>query len=288
MIFLTKSRYGKLVKTDDEEKAVGVYLTVAEYEEYQNGRKEVEFAKARLKEREFWLEVEVESTKIKYEDDAQKEADERFQREFDNLESYIKSLEDENEDLKKQVDEKIYDNETLAEQIDHFRKIMKERSNAEREVQPKKWRDGYIAISCTQASERYEVAVDTFDPTADLDLPAEDRPKKQVRYIPSWHTVLQSPYTTELPYPDVKAQVEHDFKYRLLDDMQCRREEIPADGDLGKLVRERPEDNLVIGVKYRINYRLGAYWEVEIATTKYPYIAPKRIQSGQQKNGNGK
>ena len=97
-----------------------------------------------------------------------------------------------------------------------------------------------------------------------------------------------SDFEEKLLTKHIKAQVEHDFKYRLLDDMQCRREEIPVDGDIGKLVREHPEDNLVIGVKYRINYRLGAYWEVEIATTKCPYIAPKRIQSGQQKNGNGK
>jgi hypothetical protein len=105
--------------------------------------------------------------------------------EAENVSEKIRLLEEENAALKKQIKQLQQENEIANENAYAIRagllRIMKERSNADRNLRPKKERSGYIVI-------------------------------KSFEYGHGWRTVVQSYFPANMEYSAVKKLILEDFE----------------------------------------------------------------------------
>lgn len=140
-------------------------------------------------------------------------------------------------------------------------RINKERSNAERHLQPKKKHTGYVVMQSQQRDVRYATGRKTAVYTA-------------------WETVIQSPYTVDLPAVQAKTQIQRDLMPAGGDWPICA---IGIEGycyaDLGKVltVQERKDVNTIYNAHYRANYKTG-YWDVIYLHTQTLGPVPKEMR----------
>ncbi len=157
-------------------------------------------------------------------------------------------------------------------------RIMKERSNAERGIRPKKEKDGYIVLESRQWYERYQVAV--WHPEVDPDMfrkteegRSEALRKKLVRFEPhtavTWKTIIQTPYDVSLPKESVEDLIEEEI-VKVLAEMGCLKSNSRKLNGTFRSFGIGPDGHHINGRYrwvYRANYRSG-YWEVECYTLK--------------------
>ena len=166
-------------------------------------------------------------------------------------------------------------------------RIMKERANAQRGIQPKKVHDGFIAMDCRQQTDRYSVDVwqnpqyksqYTRDEALSMGLIRIDN-----RTAGAWKMTVQTPYSAGLPYSAAQELVETGMA-GFLADIGVRYRSKKS----GKYRLFRDEEgNPVNGLyrwEYKANYRT-CLWELDLWLTEAPVVPAERMppQKNQRK-----
>lgn len=147
-------------------------------------------------------------------------------------------------------------------------RIAKERANADRKLRPKKEHTGYGVVTFREKEYRYKVG------------------NRHWRETKLWETVIQSPYTIDLPEELARKQIMDDLlgPGEYLDGLVCRigintfypgsYENFEYDQEQ----REKPEDqNVMLEPHLQANGRYG-YWEVVFFHTKPLSTIPKEMR----------
>ena len=160
-------------------------------------------------------------------------------------------------------------------------RIMRERANQNRGIRPKKEHDGYIVLSSSQWTERYDEEL--WDEEID---PEKYQSEERRQYALSngllriehktaecWKTIMQTPYDAGLQLESISKQIENDlFEGGILREMGCSTsvsvEENGQYHDFG-------DENGIYRWRYRADFRTG-FWNVEIYTTQGISVAGGR------------
>ena len=181
-------------------------------------------------------------------------------------------------------------------------RIMRERANRARGIQPKKRHDGYTVLESRQWIERYtEETWDTEDHKRRYSENRSAAIKKKYLRIENmtaavWKSILQTPYDASISLESIQYRVEEEdlWKKGILKDIGCRSMcESFANGrytDFGRDDNGNEKNGLYKWV-FRANYKTGL-WELEIYTTKAltvpeyrrPTLAQKKIRKVKEKN----
>ena len=204
--------------------------------------------------------------------------------------------------LRKQLEEakEIIRNEKYLNA--NMTRIMRERANQSRGIQPKKQHDGYIVLESRQWTERY--TEETWDTEDHKRRYSENRgaaiKKKYLRIenktAAVWKSILQTPYDASIPLKNIQYRVEEEdlWKKGILKDIGCRGMcESFANGRYAYFGTndDGSEKNGLYKWVFRANYRTG-FWELEIYTTnaltvpeyRRPTSAQKKIRKVKEKN----
>lgn len=161
--------------------------------------------------------------------------------------------EEEFEKIKKELTELRRLNNNLV-------RINKERSNAERKLQPKKQHTGYVVVSSQEKEIRYDI-------------------RNQKSYI-AWETVIQTPYTVEMNENDVRMQIDSDMTPNgarwLLGDIGIN---MVYYAELAKILKDEECDgeNVIFSRKLKANYTMD-FWEISYMHTKALTTVPKDMR----------
>lgn len=147
-------------------------------------------------------------------------------------------------------------------------RIAKERANTDRKLKPKKEHTGYGVVTFREKEYRYKVG------------------NRHWRETKLWETVIQSPYTIDLPEELARKQIMDDLlgPDECLDGLVCRiginafypgsYEEFEYNQERG----ESPEEqNVMLEPHLQANGRYG-YWEVVFFHTKPLSTIPKEMR----------
>lgn len=172
-------------------------------------------------------------------------------------------------------------------------RIMRERANQARGIQPKKRHDGYIVLESRQWIEKY--TEETWDTEDHKRRYSENRgaaiKKKYLRIenktVAVWKSILQTPYDASIPLENIQYRVEEEdlWKNGILKDIGCRGMcESFANGRYTNFGRDDngDEKNGLYKWVFRANYRTG-FWELEIYTTKALTVPEYRRPTWAQK-----
>ena len=138
----------------------------------------------------------------------------------------------------------------------NFKRIARERANADRGIKPKKERSGYVVLSSRQKKYRYK----------------DKRNEWEEVYL--WETVIQTPYvvdfTAELAMTETKELFAKDEQGNWLigrlgitDEYDGKYEEMLAD----QRCATWKDDNIIVEKIFNANAKAG-YWEIIITHTK--------------------
>ena len=139
-------------------------------------------------------------------------------------------------------------------------RICTERSNADRNVRPKKQHDGYLVLQSREWRERL------------LD--------KSI--LCTWKSVIQTPYDASMEPEIAESKIFRDLVDHVLGDLGVRRY-VPADEN-GRcpLPEKRASDNVLYCWRFNADYRSG-YWSVIIYTINPLVVSPERRAKQHQK-----
>ena len=135
----------------------------------------------------------------------------------------------ENEELELQL-------EQLRQENDNLFRIMRERANARRKLQPKKEHPGYLVI----LTEEYDL-------------------RESGELLAVWRTVLQTPYDAAVPIDTIRRRVDQDFKGGILPSLGIEY--------IGTAWEPTDGENLLFRWKYKANVKAG-FWEVVLYHTE--------------------
>lgn len=133
-------------------------------------------------------------------------------------------------------DELMLQLERLREENENLYRIMRERANAKRKLQPKKEHNGYLVI----LTEEYDLRE-----AGDL--------------LAVWRTVLQTPYDAAVPVDAVRRRVMQDFQEGILASLDVER--------MVTAWEPTDEENLLFRWKFRANAKAG-FWEIVLYHTE--------------------
>lgn len=121
--------------------------------------------------------------------------------------------------------------ELLRLENENLYRIMKERANARRKLQPKKEHSGYLVI----LTEEYDL-------------------RESGELLEVWRTVLQTPYDAAVPIDTIRRRIDHDFKRStVLLSLGIKY--------IGTVWEPTDGENLLFRWKYKANVKAG-FWEV--------------------------
>ena len=134
----------------------------------------------------------------------------------------------------------------------NLKRIAIERSNAKRDLKPKKERSGYLVLYSVQYREHYQ----------------DDDGKRCVAN--TWKSVLQTPYDASLPLKTIRDEIRNDLAYSVLFKMDIRLAQPKEEnGKYEKFLDEETGEE-VCGLyrwgEYRANFRAG-FWEITLYHT---------------------
>ena len=178
----------------------------------------------------------------------------------DNAEKAVKKIQEEAAQeiaqLKKKVETERAGKEYQISLNQNFKRIARERANADRDIKPKKERSGYVVLSSRQKKYKYK----------------ENRHDMAEVYL--WETVIQTPYSVEFTAEQAMTETrelfardengewligklgirgEYNGKYEdMLDDPRCA---------------SRTDYNIIVEKIFNANVKAG-YWEIVITHTK--------------------
>lgn len=224
---------------------------------------------------------------------AEAESDRKVEEARDVARKYFRKI----ESLKKQLEETNEISQSEKNLNRNLTRIMCERANQVRGIQPKKRHDGYIVLESRQWTERY--TEETWDTEDHKRRYSENRgaaiKKKYLRIenktAAVWKSILQTPYDASIPLENIQYRVEEEdlWKKGILKDIGCRGMcESFANGRYTNFGRDDngDEKNGLYKWVFKANYKTGL-WELEIYTTK-ALTVPEYRRPPQQGNGNGK
>lgn len=246
-----KTLTGGLRREDEKHPATHIILTVEEYEEL---RKELKAA--------IYMKDETERDAKEYKKKVDEEARTIVRQAEKKVDEITKSL-----DTEKQ-------NRVYQEKLNkNLLRINKERSNAERKLQPKKEHTGYVLLQSQEKEIR--------------NINPNERNPQLV-----WETSLQTPYTVELSADEAKTQIVNDMgNYqtlallselgieRVLNNMSNRTpEEFRINRNISDERQLKDGENTVIKTFLRQNFKNG-YWEVIYQHTHNITYVPRNMRS---------
>ena len=177
-----------------------------------------------------------------------------------NAEKAVKKIRDETDQeiaqLKKKIETERAGKEYQIGLNLNFKRIARERANADRGIKPKKERSGYVVLSSRQKKYRYK----------------DKRNEWEEVYL--WETVIQTPYvvdfTAELAMTETKELFAKDEQGHWLigrlgitDEYDGKYEEMLAD----QRCATWKDDNIIVEKIFNANAKAG-YWEIIITHTK--------------------
>lgn len=160
------------------------------------------------------------------------------------LETIITKKDEEIRDLQRKV--------TVEQDMNRqLKRIMRERSNADRAITPKKEHDGYIILRVEQYAERIDGET----------------------VLEAWRSQLQTPYPAELCGESVCFTIEDDLvAENILSELGCN--EVALESDIEDL--QNAEENTVYRIRHSANCRSG-FMEVTLYTTGPLYITKEKM-----------
>lgn len=242
--------FGGYVLEDEKHRATDIMLSIAEYERQQT---EMNSLKA---------QVDYKENQIRELKASQKREIERLRREYEQeLEDEQVNICQEYELKQKKLNNSLKNARFLAKKWEDLNKnllrIMKERANSRRGLQPKKERSGYQLLSSQEYQYIYKRDIVVKEAT--FNRPEITRTVTNKAFC--FKTIIQSPYDAKLPILDVKLLFYKDLlkaplKYLGVKDTHEFDESIL-----------NSNKNYLFKVDVRANFRSG-FMEIEILTTK--------------------
>ena len=240
-----------LLVEDEKHPATLMLLTIAEYEEL------CQKLDSAIHERDI-LTLDIKEHKRK--------ADEEANCAVSQAEKKVNEV-TKNLDTEKQ--NRVY----LEELNKNLLRINRERSNAERKLQPKKEHTGYILLQSQEKEIR--------------NINPNERSPQLV-----WETSLQTPYTVELPADEAKTQIVNDMgnsqTLKLLSELGIERvlnnksnrapEELRANRYISDERQVRDGENTVVKTFLRQNFRSN-FWEVIYLHTRAITSIPRSMRA---------
>lgn len=261
-----------------------VKKTVMGYREVSGGQSDPECTHVILKEKEYdrllqkisAAEQLARTTKYEAEreiDTARRDADYEIRQTVENANREIKAWSD-------ALDAERAESGHLRSLNENLLRIARERANADRKLKPKKEHTGYSVVFSAEKEYRYGKG-------------------KNMTRVMLWETVIQSPYTVDLPEELVRKQVTDELTrldetgeiliYRIGIDgfypgsyaaMLQKRKQIELFGDPED--DEEPEEpkgeNIMLRPHFRANFRAG-YWEAVFFHTKPLGVVPADMRA---------
>ena len=178
------------------------------------------------------------------------------------LEAYLRELlrkeEEKNASLETTITKKDAEIMNLQKKVEveqdmncQLKRIMRERSNAAREITPKKEHDGYIILRVEQYEERIDGET----------------------VLEAWRSQLQTPYPAELCGESVCFTIESDLIVEnILSEMGCN--EVDFEVDIETL--RNAEENTAYRIRHSANCRSG-FMEVTLYTTGPLRVSKNRM-----------
>ncbi len=174
-----------------------------------------------------------------------------------SLNIQLNQMEEKEQELRALMADSEKRNEELQVQLEEERmlnaglkRIMRERSNAARDIKPKKEHDGYIVLRSEQYLERSDDAA-----------------------FAAWRTALQTPYPAELDFRSACLAVETDlFARNIAEELGCEKLDLDCDTD----ELSGSESNTLYRILYKADIRSG-FWEATVFTTGPLYISKDRF-----------
>lgn len=160
-----------------------------------------------------------------------------------NTEQKLKAVENRLESYKLEINRLNNLNNNLL-------RVMKERANADRNIRPKKKRNGYLILNSVQYTYNFYF---------------ENRKKRYLVNLPCWRVTIQSYYECSLPFLTIKKEIEKDLTYfspKLGINNVYNLENVSEE----KLYEYwNTEENFIFKATYKQNVRSN-FWEVEYLT----------------------
>lgn len=211
-------------------------------------------------------------------EEVRRQAEDDAGKKVDAAQADARRIGQEAANLRKQLEEakEIIRNEKYLNA--NMTRIMRERANQARGIQPKKRHDGYIVLECKQWTERYAEEVwDTEDHKIRYSRKlGEARRKRYLRTVQKtekvWRSILQTPYDASIPLEQIQYRIEEEdlWKKGILKDIGCTGMcESYANGTHTYFGTndDGSERNGLYKWVFKANYKSGL-WELEIYTTK--------------------
>lgn len=242
--------FGGYLPEDEKHRATNIMLSIAEYEQLQ---REIHSLKTEINDKGYQIK-ELKSL--------QKREIERLRREYEQeLENEQENIRQEYELKQKKLNNSLKNARFLAKKWEDLNKnllrIMKERANSKRGLQPKKERSGYQLLSSQEYQYIYKRDIVVKEAT--FNRPEITRTVTNKAFC--FRTVIQSPFDAKLPILDVKLLFYKDLmkaplKYLGVKDTHKFDESIL-----------NSNENYLFKADVRANFRSG-FMEIEILTTK--------------------
>jgi hypothetical protein len=242
--------FGGYLPEDEKHRATDIMLSIAEYERQQT---EMRSLKA---------QVDYKEDQIRELKASQKREIERLRREYEQeSENEQENIRQEYELKQKELNQSVRNARFLAKKWEDLNKnllrIMKERANSKRGLQPKKERSGYQLLSSQEYQYIYKHEIVVKEAT--FNRPEITRTVTNKAFC--FKTIIQSPFDAKLPILDVKLLFYKDLlkaplKYLGVKDTHEFDESIL-----------NSNENYMFKADVRANFRSG-FMEIEILTTK--------------------
>lgn len=192
--------FGGYVPEDEKHRATDIMMSIAEYERRQT---EIRSLKAQVADREY---------QIKQLEEAHKRDKMRLEREYEQqLEEERAAICQEYESRQKKLDIAYKRAKVRVEEWENLNKnllrIMKERANSKRGLQPKKERSGYLILS----SQEYQYIYKSEIVVREARFNKPEITRTVTNNARCYKTILQSPYDAKLPLNEVKSLIFKDF-----------------------------------------------------------------------------
>lgn len=231
-----KSTFGWVVA---DEKHVGTHILLTN-EEYGKLIKII-----KIKDDEIQNKIE------KYEEDI-----EEINQEYDEI---IENYKVENQNLSSRIEKLTKELKAEKSIKQNLIRINKERSNQERNLEPKKEHTGYVVLQSMEKEISY-------------------REQKKIKKVIIWETIIQTPYKTEFAAGDAKKQIFQELLTpeggAKISNVGIQRRNIVEYSKLSD--EEKQNQNTVFEIKYKANYNKG-YWECIVRHTMSLKSIPKEM-----------
>lgn len=221
-------------------------------------------------------EQEARTTKYKADreiDDARNDADYKIRQAADRTKQTIKMWSD-------ALDAERAESGHLRNLNENLLRIAKERANADRKLKPKKEHTWYSVVFSTEKEHRYGKG-------------------KNMERVMLWETVIQSPYSIDLPEGLIRKQITDELTQRneagdkLINRIgidsffpgsyaamlqKRRKDELYGKSEDDEELEVPKEENIMLKPYFRANFRAG-YWEAVFFHTKPLGVVPADMRA---------